>query len=366
MSNAQLRDVVLNHLRTYKDNRTSRISILNVTFDSKSHFPDGNDECGKFPSAANMNSKRKTLPMLEVCQFFQQRREYMCNGNQGSGFQENPLYQRILARNRYPNDEHLALRENTDHSAQEQLFCENKRTQSAKAKCPPSLHSIPRRPYHSAKAGCPVDRRGDHTKQRNGESCVRKGLENIAESRSANTECSLNRDSRQKCALNSQTANGGHREREDADRCLQSGFENITVGTAGKSSRPSPPSQQAASLEKSIENVTRKKKTTTQGNKNKKTSYPNSKITPIQQSSGHPAREPRSREIEQTLSHPTVEMASGPIEETSGKPARERRPQPIQEISDPLARETRLTLVTRNAGYKNLWTTRQRKEITPD
>ena len=293
-----------------------------------------------------MLSKRQPPPKLEVCEFFQERREYMWNGNEGYRFQENPLYQRILARNRYPDNEHVALRESTNHSAQEQLpFCGDKRTQSAKIICLSSPNSMPRRPSHSHMVGCPADRYYDHSKQRSGESSVRQHLENIAASPSANTECSLNRDSRPKCALNSQTANGGCRERKTGDRCMQSGSENITVRSAGKTARPSPPNQEVASLEKSNEKVTRKT-----SNKNTKKSYPNSMITPIQESSGHLAGEPRSRQIEQASPHPTVEIGSGPTEGTSGKPARERRRPPLQETSDPLASETRLALVIETSG----------------
>ena len=289
-----------------------------------------------------MLSKRQPPPMLEVCEFFQQRREYMWNGNKGYRFQENPLYQRILARNRYRDDEHVALRESTNHSAQEQLpFCGDKRTQSAKVKRLSSPHRMPRRPSHSHMAGCPTDGHGNHSKQRSGESSVRKDSENIAESRSANTECSLNRDSRPKCALNSQMANGGYRERKTGDRYMQSGSENITVRSAGKTARPSPSNQEVASLEK----VTRKT-----GNRNTKKSYPNSMTTPIQESSGYPEGEPRSRQIEQASPHPTVEIGSGPTEETSRKPVRERRRPPMQETSDPLEKETRLTLVIETSG----------------
>lgn len=232
----------------------------------KSHFHDCNDECSWFLSAANMLSKRQPPPMLEVCEFFRERREYMWNGNEGYRFQENPLYQRILARNRYPDNEHVALRESTNHSAQEQLpFCGDKRTQSAKVKCLSSPHSMPRCPSHSDMAGCPADRYYDHIKQQSGESSVRQDLENIAESRSAKTECRLKRDNRPKSALNSQTANGGCRERKAGDRCMQSGSENITVRSAGKTARPSPPNQEVAGLEKPNEKVTRKT-----SNKNKK------------------------------------------------------------------------------------------------
>ena len=55
-------------------------------YQCSAHFTESNVRCSSLLSA-NMQSKPKPPPLLELCQFYQQRREYMWNSKQGTEYE---------------------------------------------------------------------------------------------------------------------------------------------------------------------------------------------------------------------------------------------------------------------------------------
>ena len=114
-----------------------------------------------------MQSKREPPSMLEVSQFFLQRREYMWNGNQGSEFEENPLYKRTMERNRYRHGEEESFEENTRYTAGKLPFRPSKNCQSVNA----GEKTVSATNVASSE-------------RRNGGRCTSRGFENITEDQS--------------------------------------------------------------------------------------------------------------------------------------------------------------------------------------
>ena len=271
----------------------------------------------------------------------------MWNGNEGgSELEENPIFKRILARNRYRADEMAALEE-------KQPFRRSNRSRPINAECCSNRDGMPRSIFPSNMIVCPKNSHvPPHSGLRNGDRFTERCLESMAgntiASPSAKDERSSNPNSGPKRASQShraeRPATGDYSGRQNAEGYTRNSFQNIT--------ELSPRKTASASIQKASRRLLGEKTANqveplpSQGRSSKASRGTSrkkrkTKSRPIQQTSGLYEKETKSRPIQRPSGQHKGEANSAPIQQNSKQPARETNSLPIQQNSGQHEKEMR-------------------------